>query len=71
MRNLELLQQDRLFLEGNERQAVELARATQEHVTAQQRRMVDEAAAQQVGSRVWGGVVAAREGRCGAVVQLQ
>ena len=50
MRNLDLLQQDRVFLEQNEQAAVELARSTQAMVAEQLRRMDSEAQAQQVGS---------------------
>ena len=50
MRNLDLLQQDRVFLEQNEQAAVELARSTQAMVAEQLRRMDSEAQAQQVGN---------------------
>ncbi|GAB4817814.1 hypothetical protein N2152v2_004860 [Parachlorella kessleri] len=47
MRNLDLLQQDRVFLEQNEQAAVELAKSTQAMVAEQLRRMDYEAQAQQ------------------------
>ncbi len=50
MRNLDLLQQDRVFLEQNEQAAVELAKSTQAMVAEQLRRMDYEAQAQQVGN---------------------
>jgi hypothetical protein len=53
MRNLDLLQQDRVFLEQNEQVMVELAKAAQQHIAEQHRRMEDEAQAHQV-----------RQGRC-------
>lgn len=49
MRNLELLQHDREFLEGNEKSMVQLAHAGQQYVAEQQQRMEEELLARQVG----------------------